>query len=693
MNSSTTFFTEPQENLFKIHFEEEDYDIYMPKEAATKVEIIKMSLLHSMQEAQTKEIKLKNINADVFIALYKFIEGELIYDCLDQELKKEPWIYEIILDQLSFLYPSYPHKMSKLALAQLKLMTIKEAEQLFNNPVQELTFAKVLAYKKITASLYFSSQKAQENYDAKLRENLKKYADVWKVLKGDLNSEERILYLAEKCKIKSELRKQEEDLAGLKKSPMGLQNAAKYLNHPNPLIKKEALKACRKLEQYKAKIKEVLIESGANLKREDLLEYLIGPQAFLFSYYGIVPLSQANDLTKPFRYVPILQNTCVTEKRPHYTECCPISIHLNDESPIKLESELRAILGKRYQDLPEPLFAEEPPVKQVEDQNLTPIDFQEVFEVDAIDLWLKEYDKNKKLTSSMYFKNKEEGETWLKNHPERKDFKKYKLSPWAYHYASQHIYSENPIAQIKAQRAKTQLSLYKKCIQQTLEKNQAHIFRKDLLDHVIGPKNYLFAYYGIVPLNQERQKTYPFGFIPGSMNTLTSRQGRHLTPLNFTCGYHLSNLSPKALETEIRSDITYLRDRTTSFLFEELPPQLINNEEITLPISPQLKALHEKFHPLLHKEGKMSVEEEQTLIQELIIYNNWEQYGIQANRIVLQPFTSKNGIYTVKGHLYYRGGTCELYFNTYDFNLIIDRRNQINPDIISTHNNLKLIFS
>lgn len=118
------------------------------------------------------------------------------------------------------------------------------------------------------------------------------------------------------------------------------QNISKFTEHVDPEIRTFALAPKLELKAYCDEIKERLKITNAHMDRNDLLKYLIGPDGYLFAYYGIT----VNESAGSFFFI---HPTGATSK-----------YFLTDEGPWALEERIRQNLSKsgRNYVLPERLI-------------------------------------------------------------------------------------------------------------------------------------------------------------------------------------------------------------------------------------------------------------------------------------------------------------------------------------------------
>lgn len=381
----------------------------------------------------------------------------------------------------------------------------------------------------------------------------------------------------------------------IKKSPLGMLRACRYLQNSIPFIRREAEDARDKLEAYCQEIISALKASGADTSNQVLMEHIVGPKNYMFSHYGIVISNETHDGIPWFYHVPIHENSTITHRGPHIPQTKRLQFLLKkDTTPAELEKEIRAKILEAH-DLEEETPLEgmpEEPVYYCRSRELYCIlDFppppglipyydQEKLEEAADDAAnsqppsirgedaLREdtgadlRDALAQAATLIYFRNPDEARQWLDKHPEPEALKKYKKTPQALYFASKHVnlndQTIHPKIQLEALKASRQFNAYAEAIKSALIRGGAAM-NETLLQHIIGPDDFLFSKYGIVPKNNYSDPKKKFCMIPAARGTCINIEGRHVpypntnNPANV--GYLLDNPTPEALEKQISDDI------------------------------------------------------------------------------------------------------------------------------------------
>ncbi len=187
------------------------------------------------------------------------------------------------------------------------------------------------------------------------------------------------------------------------------------------------------------------------------------------------------------------------------------------------------------------------------------------------------------------------------------ELKALKKSPEGFANASRSTYGLNPFILQKSLQAGELLEVYCQKIKKALAKNGADMTRQDLLEHIIGPANYLLSYYGIVP--NEKESFIPQGAEPISIRQIGNCQFPEYAVIDWkykedtkfchsplvmnTCQYRknplvpaaidqldylLNNSSPYDLEEQIRTDLTKHSKHHFSL---KLPERLIKDKPLS----------------------------------------------------------------------------------------------------------------
>lgn len=278
----------------------------------------------------------------------------------------------------------------------------------------------------------------------------------------------------------------------------------------------------------------------------------------------------------------------------------------------------------------------------------------------------------------------------------KKSFDPKNLTMMQHYYASRHIMHRDILISTKAARSVEIIGNYRKNILEILKKSKANLARNDLLDYLVGPKAFLFDYYGIFPdenIISFVNRRYPFTCM-GSVS-IEHSGGKELLILNSrtspSFGYQLDNLGPYELEDEIRHDLQH------HIPLERMPPRLIQENVITQLVTPELRTLQEEVRPALLQWALLKQTERDDIIAKILQYNGWDSYKIYPSDIDLTikelPSDTDMHRFTATGFLLVNYERWNLRFNTFNFLLLITSNNYCTyPDSCSNHNILNEIY-
>lgn len=168
----------------------------------------------------------------------------------------------------------------------------------------------------------------------------------------------------------------------------------------------------------------------------------------------------------------------------------------------------------------------------------------------------------------------------------------------------------NPTIAKFAKMAQKQLEEYRRKVTAAMRANGADVTRHDLLEHFIGPKNYLLEHYGLFVPEVPNTPNFPFAL----------RKRPHDTAFDYT----LRHNSIYDLEEELRSDVLH---------YYPLPPRVIEKRECTKPQSEEVIKVRAKIMPLLQTWATRSVAERREVKRELLKQIKFEQIHPNDMRI------------------------------------------------------------
>ncbi len=208
------------------------------------------------------------------------------------------------------------------------------------------------AFRVAAQSMYYpTAEEAEKNYSEiqRYQNEISKFDQRLQVLIKEKNSG-----LADLCEQKFKLiegetrsaEKAKNTYLGLKKNLEMLMEKRfvpyryqEYENSSCPFMQYISQKGYESLEAYRACVVQLLQQSNERLyssdpreNRRDLLEYLVGPKAFMFDYYDIFPvlIEERGKSLEAFTYID-----------PYFFNYHKLSYQLQNPSPFDLEDEIR----------------------------------------------------------------------------------------------------------------------------------------------------------------------------------------------------------------------------------------------------------------------------------------------------------------------------------------------------------------
>ncbi|NGX57715.1 MAG: hypothetical protein K940chlam3_00609 [Chlamydiae bacterium] len=212
--------------------------------------------------------------------------------------------------------------------------------------------------------------------------------------------------------------------------------------------------------------------------------------------------------------------------------------------------------------------------------------------------------------------------------------------------ASQYIKSEDLGIKTLVISAVEKVEAYRSEILVALKKSGADMTRSDLLECLVGPKAFLYDYYGLYATDTGRTE-FPFRVKGASEERLF--------------GYQLTNSSPADIENEIRTDIERWVSHT-------LPDSILDDEVEVAMITPEAKELREYFFPIFSKWRVVDDKIKEEAITKIIQINEWERFNLQPNQFEIeQPTTAEPG--EIFGEIRLERGVVRFHLRTYKFEI------------------------
>lgn len=357
--SSSSSRREPRDGEMRIDFPN-GTSAYHPKKDLLQIDYFK-----KLEEIEKVSIHVLPADADVEglrIILALVIEKKALWDILSNDQWQDPYLQENLAKALDAFYPSQKEDLLKaLKRDQLQFINLETAQRTLTNydtcvKRSEAIPGQVELARKvyIAAHLMDSPAKAErffQKYVAQAREGF----DAARMLES-LSAQQVPKYKQEFVYIQTQaymvllqnlalkiLLKRREVNPDSDVNYSMVKLAARHLDSPDPIIREAAVRAQQKLEAYRAQLRETLINSGADLARDDLLEWVDGRKGWLFLYYGLVIQATADRADYPFKHalVPKAQ----------------LGYRFENQGPWHLEEEIRTDLGQYDLPLPERIIS------------------------------------------------------------------------------------------------------------------------------------------------------------------------------------------------------------------------------------------------------------------------------------------------------------------------------------------------
>lgn len=205
-------------------------------------------------------------------------------------------------------------------------------------------------------------------------------------------------------------------------------------------------------------------------------------------------------------------------------------------------------------------------------------------------------------------------------------------------------FSDNVTVRSKVLESKAVVEQYKSHLLQVLKKSDADISRKDLLEYLVGPKEFLLARYGL-NFGESKDEKSPFT--------------RPSLSINFR--YNLYNKGPWDLEEEIRTDLTP---------YVSLPERFIKQKEITMKLSDEQIAMRKDLLHIFKTWNDQTPSIQDKAINKVLSFNGWNCYQISSEHILFKQNTFREE--EIQGLLGLNGKLIETRLDLQTFHLIID---------------------
>ena len=329
---------------------EDKTPVNFDKKTLLQIEYFEICLNSGFSESISGCISLGDCSKkDLDILIGLIVQGESILSLAPLEDLLNPAFQESIKNQVSRFAPSHTAEISSkmqqhfesppVHLAEKILTIYLESSKEDKEKDEEVPELVVCAKEVLFKSIYFENREvADKNFKDiyELQQEIKLLGHKIQKRKNSLinlgHSEVHkevilgeITFMERKCEQLKEFINSKSKLSELK-TMMQHQYVSRYADSHFPEIQSAAEKSLKILENYKVDILRALSLSKANIKRKYLLPYLVGPEAYLFDYYGLT----------------LQENS----RNPEYPFCFPYAAtnfgyRLENDSPYKLEEEIR----------------------------------------------------------------------------------------------------------------------------------------------------------------------------------------------------------------------------------------------------------------------------------------------------------------------------------------------------------------
>lgn len=313
-----------------VEFAEGEKAVYEIYQLCLRFDFFRKLFSHDCLETNTQVVKLQNFEKSLFEVILELVVGKRnILDLISDESFDNPDLYEDLEGIILYLMPRVNEKiestlLSRIKEEQLPFMKLELAQriclayerQMFRNyhtnmGLSSPPIAVKIAQKRILQTACITNKKAETffrdlKYLFSKRRQLEKEVTRLNSLLLEVSNIDPTLqsvhyqYLdinIEINKVRKRLSICLNQITGINSqitpqvTMMERSNLVEYVRNPNNRadsgMRLRAAIAERELKEYRITILDALTKSGADMEREDLLEYLVGPKAYLLDAYGI----------------------------------------------------------------------------------------------------------------------------------------------------------------------------------------------------------------------------------------------------------------------------------------------------------------------------------------------------------------------------------------------------------------------
>lgn len=298
-----------------------DQKVFLSQETIKSIELLSITFESKMKESKTHCIALKDYTHEEFtniINLY-FNEG-FVYELLDENQLKSPDCIESIANRISFFFPTQYEKRLTALTQEFRLLPYAFYIEIIKNYKESLAFKQEegekekefsftpklvqIAEEMITTACADYSEKTFDEkliyyrelacYDKKIQQKELALSGARTEIKKNFLLAEINALVKRRGSITYDLETHSWSKSSRVRGLRQLINLPEELTTPRICELKE--KAKRELEEYADKVSKF---TNAN---EELIPYLIGPEAYLLDYYELEPQEKGFKTSSPSRY-------------------------------------------------------------------------------------------------------------------------------------------------------------------------------------------------------------------------------------------------------------------------------------------------------------------------------------------------------------------------------------------------------
>lgn len=278
--------------------------------ASESIDTANLEKFGIFQQLQESRVQLKIAQPIFRIVFALIVDDKPIHQAIPEKLLVTPDLVETLEAAINHLHP----KNAAQVIASIKnalplLLTVAQVQELIKTASDAQFYLVAQAKEKFVQQHLFPTQKDAEEHFQTVRDNqvelelaceyimrlevslVKHLSDAHnETLQPQIDGLKRVI---NEYATKIQALRKKTDLSS--QLPMlTLHQLARQADTENGIVKPYAQKAQEILKAYRITVLEALKACGADLSRGDLLEYLIGPKAYFFDYYGFKIDTAAN---------------------------------------------------------------------------------------------------------------------------------------------------------------------------------------------------------------------------------------------------------------------------------------------------------------------------------------------------------------------------------------------------------------